>query len=181
MKKSGAKWSRTGILATAVLLAAFLGGRGYTGTCVLCESLPCHGVCLLNLATGELGEMKLYEPHATKVAEIDPNQNPGAFSMQRIAGTILYGDTWQQSAYLYLPIKQKRMDKRYFCRDCRERLKEYRLENFVLADLYRRGEPQFYTVKNGVVYQIRCYCITITTQNGAAKLTVTGNARKESP
>ena len=31
--------------------------------CAICDSIPYHAPCLVNLATGEVGELTVYEPH----------------------------------------------------------------------------------------------------------------------
>ena len=39
--------------------------------CSLCDHIPSHAPCLVNLNTGEVGEIALYEPHHTLVGEIE--------------------------------------------------------------------------------------------------------------
>ena len=53
--------------------------------CAICESIPYHAPALVNLATGEVGELTVYEPHPFKVAELNPYQKVGhsVLSMQR--------------------------------------------------------------------------------------------------
>ena len=38
--------------------------------CAICADLPRHAPCIVNLSTGELLELDMYEPHPTLVAEI---------------------------------------------------------------------------------------------------------------
>ena len=36
--------------------------------CAICDSIPYHAPALVNLATGEVGELTVYEPHPFKVS-----------------------------------------------------------------------------------------------------------------
>ena len=61
--------------------------------CAICDSIPMHAPALVNLATGEVGELTVYEPHPFKVAELNPYQQGGTFSFIYVAGINGYSDT----------------------------------------------------------------------------------------
>ena len=54
--------------------------------CAICDSIPMHAPALINLATGEVGELAVYDPHPFKVAELNEYQQGGTFSF-------IYADT----------------------------------------------------------------------------------------
>ena len=49
--------------------------------CVLCDAFPRHAPCLVDLNTGELHELAIYQPHHTKVAELSDEQYGGYMSL----------------------------------------------------------------------------------------------------
>lgn len=49
--------------------------------CSICGHLKCHAPCILNLATGEIGELELYMPHDTEAGEIAKEQLGGTFGL----------------------------------------------------------------------------------------------------
>lgn len=54
--------------------------------CSICGHLKCHAPCILNLATGEIGELELYQPNLQKVGEVAEEQAGGTFSFICPAG-----------------------------------------------------------------------------------------------
>ena len=38
--------------------------------CAICDSIPMHAPALVNMATGEVGELTVYEPHPFQAGEI---------------------------------------------------------------------------------------------------------------
>ena len=45
--------------------------------CSLCDNLPRHAPYIVNLSTGELVELEIYDPHPHKIAEIAEEQPCG--------------------------------------------------------------------------------------------------------
>lgn len=128
--------------------------------CSLCDSFPRHAPCILKLSTGELVELEIYDPHPYKVAEIAGEQPGGYFSFVRGAGL----DGHMVAAeYLTatIPVKADRMNKEYFCRDCRELLNDYKRCGYVLADVRDPEAPVPYPIEEGTSFSIRCYEIEI--------------------
>lgn len=54
--------------------------------CSLYDNSSYHAPCILNLSTGELVELEIYDPHPYKVGEIAVEQPGGYFSFVRGAG-----------------------------------------------------------------------------------------------
>ncbi len=132
-----------------------------TNECVICAHIKCHAPCILNLSTGEIGELELYQPHATKVGEIANGQNGGTFSFIRPAGLrgIRVTDPWYIE--VNIPILGEKKEVSLFCMKCRPLLTEYKV-GYVLLDLYSEDVPKVYGLDNKLDYRIRCYEIRLT-------------------
>lgn len=129
--------------------------------CSICGHLKCHAPCILNLATGEIGEMELYQPHFRKVGEIAENQTGGTFSFIYLAGLqgIRLTDPWYIE--VDVPMKGDRKNNAFFCERCRKLLDDYE-QGYVLIDLYDLENPVVYGFEEGAAYEMRCYQITVT-------------------
>lgn len=128
--------------------------------CSLCDSFPRHAPCILKLSTGELVELEIYDPHPYKVAEIAEEQPGGYFSFVRGAGL----DGHMIAAeYLTatIPVKAERMNREYFCHDCRELLDGYKQCGYVLADVRDPEASVLYPIEEGTSVSIRCYEVEI--------------------
>lgn len=128
--------------------------------CSLCDSFPRHAPCILKLSTGELVELEIYDPHPYKVAEIAEEQPGGYFSFVRGAGL----DGHMVAAeYLTatIPVKPERMNREYFCSDCRELLDGYKRCGYVIADVRNPEASVLYPVEEGTSFSVRCYEVEI--------------------
>lgn len=75
------------ILAVVVVVVASLFLKLGNKECCLCSSFRYHAPCLIDLKTGELIELRLYEDHPTLVAELSEKQSHnGTFSFVRLNG-----------------------------------------------------------------------------------------------
>lgn len=160
------------VLATVLLLGMFYYNRE-PERCGLCDWLPCHAPCLLNLSTGELGEMEVYDRHLEKVGEIAEQQQGGTLSFFPCAGLNATRDTVDWSTVVHIPENSGRMKNFHFCESCRRLLKQYRQDGYVLVDLYHVDRPVIYPIRDKAVYEIRCYNIDIQ-KDTAFRITVTG-------
>lgn len=68
------------LLIIAILLIRDVVTPPDPGDCSICGHLKCHAPCILNLATGEIGELGLYQPNFQEVGEIAEEQTGGTFS-----------------------------------------------------------------------------------------------------
>ena len=129
--------------------------------CSICGHLKCHAPCLLNLATGEIGELELYQPHYQKVGEIAEEQTGGTFSFIYLSGLqgIRLTDPWYIE--VDVPMEGGMKKQTSFCGKCRKLLDEYE-QGYVLLDLYDWENPVVYDFDDGATYEIRCYQIVIT-------------------
>lgn len=145
--------------------------------CALCGSgIPYHAPVLLNLSTGEAGEIRVYDPDPRHRYELAEEQSTGTFSLLHIAGAAGYRDTSNHTCCVTLPEKESPIDPALFCRDCWALLADTAAEGYILADLYNLRDMKVYAIKDNVKYTIRDYDISISTrtETGGLSINVTG-------
>lgn len=136
--------------------------------CVLCENGRCvsyHAPVLVNLSTGEVGELQVYDPdprHRNELAEV---QSTGTFSFISVAGLIGYRDTCDHSCNVTLPKERETITPAYFCHDCRTILADTATEGYILADLHKPGEIVTYAIEDNTTYTIRDYTVSISSED----------------
>ena len=166
---------------TVVLLLSMTACSGNSAPeperCSVCDYIPSHAPCLVNLNTGEVGEIALYEPHYSLVGEIAEEQRGGYFSFMSVAG--LRGHCVPE-AHVTVPGGVEKYEEKYFCSTCRELLEPYAQCGFVLADLRNPETPTIYPVEEGAEFEVRCYTVVITeTDKGELDISVVGSIPTE--
>ena len=162
------------IAITAVFLLLFTGcSSDIPGTeeCALCVAFPKLAPCLINLNSGAIRELEIYQPHHTNVAELSDEQYGGYLSLVQfgeISGILLGADRVELNA----PIKSTGMQDGLFCNDCRKLLKENNCQGYILADLRNPDTPSVWQIKDGVSFSVRCYEIDITASDDGEKITI---------
>lgn len=148
--------------------------------CSVCDYIPSHAPCLVNLNTGEVGEIALYEPHYTLVGEIAEEQRGGYFRFMSVAGLQGYLDACVPEAHVTVSDGVEKYEEKYFCSTCRELLEPYAQFGFVLADLRTPETPTIYPVEVSTEFEVRCYKVEITeTDNGELDISVVGSIPTE--
>ena len=149
------------LLAIAIITTVNVAELFNTEDCSICGHLKCHAPCILNLATGEIGELELYMPHDREVGEIAEVQSGGTFGFISVAGLqgIKLTDPW----YIELEVPMVGNNKRtsHYCDSCRKRLDDYDC-GFVLLDIYDLASPVIYRINDEAAYEMRCYKIGIS-------------------
>ena len=145
--------------------------------CALCGSgsgISYHAPVVVNLSTGESGELRVYDPDPYRRNEIAEEQSTGTFSFLYVAGIMGYRDTCDHSSHVTLPKEREwtQIDPSYFCRSCRTLLADTATEGYVLADLYNLSGITTYAIKDGAKYTIRDYDISISTQEKPGGLSI---------
>ena len=125
--------------------------------CAICDSIPYHAPALVNLATGEVGELTVYEPHPFKVAELNPYQQGGTFSFIYVAGINGYSDTANWETHITIPTNENEYEEKFFCNACRERIADHTDKGFLLLDL--RSPESFLILSLDIeeIQTVRCY------------------------
>ena len=128
--------------------------------CSLCDGLSRHAPCILNLSTGKLLELDVYEPHPFLVGEIAEEQQGGYFSFVRGAGVDGY-KLGAESVTVTIPIKADKLDQQHFCSKCREVLSNYSDHGYLLVDLKDTENPVIYEIRSDAAISFRCYDISV--------------------
>lgn len=145
------------------------------GSCSLCGSgngRRYHAPCLVNLATGEVGEPQVYDPDPQRAGELAPIQRTGTFAFLGCAGLTGYRDTSRHISNVTLPKEREPIDPAHFCRGCRALLTGISAEGYVLLDLYDLNEITPYPVVDGARYIIRDYAVSISEREDSGGLDV---------
>ena len=122
-----------------------------------------HAPVIVSLSTGEVSEMRVYDPSMTgRNNEISKTQTTGTFSFIYCAGITGIRDTCWHICKVEIPADAKHMVPTHFCSECRERLSASKKRGFVLADFYNDNAFEVFEIVNGATYTIRDYEVTIT-------------------
>lgn len=141
--------------------------------CCLCDSFRYHAPCLLDLETGELVELQLYDPHPAKVAELAEEQtNANTFSFMGCGDAM--GHRLSAERYIELTVPQEDIRSPALCRTCRKLLPSGCTDRYVLADLYQ--EKALIPITRTLSTTLRCYEIAVqkSTEENTLTLTVQG-------
>ena len=162
------------VIVIAVMLLLFTGCSAdvpASKECVLCNAFPRHAPCLVDLNSGKICELEIYQPHHTKVAELSDEQYGGYMSLVQfgdINGILIGADRVELEA----PIKSTGIQDSLFCKDCRKLLKDSNCQGYILADLRTPATPSVWTIKDGISFSVRCYEIDITAADDSETLIV---------
>ena len=124
--------------------------------CPLCEFIKSHAPCIVNIETGEVVELALYQPHYSLVGEIAELQTDSTFSFVSAAGAKGTRISSPYKMELDVPKEAEPLRKTAFCKSCRTLLTGAG-SCYVLADLYDRGNPVIYPIVDGLDVKMRCY------------------------
>lgn len=130
--------------------------------CSLCEvGINYHAPCLINISSGELVELAVYEPHPEKIGEISDELSTGFISFNFSAGTNTVRNPETETCESTLPKEVDALNGSYFCYECRRKIADTEYEGYVLADMYDLDDIAIYKVDNGSTYTIRDYLVTV--------------------
>ena len=125
--------------------------------CSICDSIPMHAPALVNLETGEVGELAVYDPHPFKVAELNEYQQGGTFSFIYAAGLNGYSDTANWETHITIPTNENEYEEKYFCKSCRERISGHTEKGFLLLDLRTPESFGIQSIDSEQIQSVRCY------------------------
>ena len=142
--------------------------------CAICDSIPMHAPALVNLATGEVGELAVYDPHPFKVAELNEYQQGGTYSFIYAAGLNGYSDTANWETHITIPINANEYEEKHFCKACRELIADYTDYGFLLLDLRTPDSFSILELNSDQSQTIRCYEIQTKVQPDDIEIIVYG-------
>lgn len=162
-------------IAIFVLLTACAKEIPEPEQCSLCAGMPCHAPCIINLSTGEMLELAVYEPHPFIAGELAEEQQSETFSFVRGAGVEGYKLS-AESIIIKVPMNADEMEEKHFCNSCRERLVDCKNQGYALLDLKDAKNPVVYKIDADAQVSFRCYSISVCEikEDGKLEITVTG-------
>lgn len=138
-----------------------------TGTCIICDYVETNHPCVVNLITGKMGEIVLYDTRLLDRTQINASKTEyGVMRSGAAASAHFYSfpdEHWAdisiQREYLFKYSED--IAERYLCETCMEKVRELSPEtNFIFVDLYDRDNIAMYRLEdadNGI--SIRHYNI----------------------
>lgn len=167
-------------IAIFVLLTACAKEIPEPAQCSLCVGMPCHAPCIINLSTGELLELAVYEPHPFIAGELAEEQQSETFSFVRGAGVEGYRLSGE-SITITIPMVADAMEEKHFCNTCRERLADCENLGYTLVDLKDSKNPVVYKIDADAQVSFRCYSISVCEikEDGKLEITVTGTLEEQ--
>lgn len=129
--------------------------------CALCNSKPYHGLCLVDRQAGKVYEFTIYDNAPFQPGELSELQTVGTFSYLEMGEVIGYRNTVENSAGVSLPDESWLGWNRGFCFGCKKLLGEHADRRYLIADLYNPKAPALFSIADGVVYESRCYEVTV--------------------
>ena len=148
------------ILAVVVVVVASLFLALESKECCLCSSFRYHAPCLVDLKSGELIELRLYEDHPTLVAELSEEQSHnGTFSFVRLNGVSGTKQTGPERVDLLVPNETVLFPA--LCNKCKQRLPSGLASRYVLADLHGMEEKHLIPIVADTTLSLRCYDISM--------------------
>ena len=148
------------ILAVVVVVVASLFLALESKECCLCSSFRYHAPCLVDLKTGEMIELRLYEDHPTLVAELSEEQSHnGTFSFIRLNGVSGTKQTGPEKVDLFVPTEAVLFPA--LCNKCKQQLPFGLASRYVLADLHGMEDKYLIPIEADTALSLRCYDISM--------------------
>ena len=140
--------------------------------CYVCEGLRYHAPCLLDLSTGNILELSVYENDPTTQGELAQNQTTGNFSFMR-SGSMTAARDAGVSCSATIPSSSRTIDDTLFCEACRNAMECVPSSGIALADLYDLENIQYFVIEDGANYSFRDYQINIKKKTDSTQLQIT--------
>lgn len=119
-----------------------------------------HAPCIINLSTGEIAELRVYEPHPTEVGEVSSELKSGHHDYSFVAGVTKIRNQDLEKCEARFSEKLEAIDPTKYCYNCRRILADVNREGYVLVDLYDPDNIAVYKIWDGAKYIIRDYLVT---------------------
>lgn len=147
--------------------------------CSLCEDgkgVRYHAPALINLSTGAVWELEIYDNDPRRPWEIAEEQqwNDGVFRF--LDGNAAM--SWSSVDHINIATigdDLGKFDPTHFCHDCRALLAETATKGYALLDLYNLENIQAFTVEDGKEYTIRDYTVSIYKNKDTDELNIEVN------
>ena len=142
---------------TLTVVATFLPYE--TEFCHLCDQIPCHAPCLLNIHTGNLLELSIYDSDPAISKQLAKTQTGGHMEIITSGDVNLISLPDSQKAIARVPIEKADIAGNKFCPSCRDLLRTV-TSNYVLVDLFDTKDIKIYDIVEGNCCEMRCYSVS---------------------
>lgn len=149
--------------------------------CSICQKgdgIRYHAPVLVNLSTGRIRELKIYDndPRTTWEVAEEQRWDDWVFTVIDDNATMSWSSV-DHTNVAHIGEGLAKFNPSYFCRECRALLAETGNRGYVILDLYDLGNIQGFAVKAGSEYTIRDYTVSIykDSNNGGLTVEVTGH------
>lgn len=131
-------------------------------TCSICEDgngIRYHAPVLVNLSTGMLWELEIYDNDPRRPLEIAEEQRWDDRVFRFLDGNATMSwSSVDHSNIVTIGDDLGKFDPMHFCHDCRTLLTETATKGYALLDLYDLENIQAFAVEAGAEHTIRDYC-----------------------
>ena len=149
--------------------------------CAVCEDgngNRCHAPVLVNLSTGVMRELEIYDNDPRRPWEVAEEQRWDDWVFTFIDGNATM--SWSSEDHkniAHIGDDLGKLDPALFCHDCRALMAETASEGYVLLDMYDLENIQAFVIEDGAEHSIRDYTVSIykDKENGGLSVEVTGH------
>ena len=149
--------------------------------CAVCEEgngNRYHAPVLINLSTGIMRELEIYDNNPRRPWEVAEEQHWDDWVFTFIDGNATM--SWSSEDHknvAHIGEKTGKITPALFCHDCRALLADTATEGYALLDLYDLKNIHAYAVETGAEYTIRDYTVSVykDKENGGLKVEVNGH------
>ena len=124
-----------------------------------------HAPCVLNLSTGEITELRVYQSHPELVGELTDEQQGGHIDFQFGHGIEIISSIDAQSAKARVQKSSVDLNPALYCHSCREFLLPVATEGYVLLDLYAPDGLDAFNLERDANHTIRDYDVAVTEED----------------
>ena len=140
--------------------------------CPLCRlSNLYHAPLIMNLVTGEVCEIRIYEPHHTLAFALAEEQKGGYSTLRAGGGLVAFCDATAHTASEAMPEYMSSINKNLFCSGCRSLISAAGAEGYAIINSYASEPLSVYSILEGAEYDIRNYHICVS-RDGRERLIV---------
>lgn len=139
--------------------------------CYICESMPYHAPCLIDLSTGHILELSVYDNDPITQGKLAKDQTTGHVSFTMSGGMLAITDAGN-SAQTTIPTDPRTMNVNLFCHACQQAIHSIPNNGIVLADLYELEHIRYYIIEVGAEYSFRDYTIKIEQRDDTSELII---------
>lgn len=147
--------------------------------CAFCDRVfqRQHPPCIINLSTGQISEIEVFDPEPVHGIEISTTQNTGISKRGRNNGISFYSNAWSGTATATFQKSDDLINVSLYCNQCRDFLRTADTQGYVLLDLYT-DDVHAYLIAPGRTYTIRDYKVRVHFDNGKYEIDVKSDLLK---